>query len=76
MRAESLNTSPVPAGSLSPLLTAEELAKQFKVKPSYLQWLRHRHGLPYVRIGGEVRFSHQAVSAWLDQRTKFQVLRP
>jgi excisionase family DNA binding protein len=70
MRAEDSNTSAVPGA----LLTAEELAKQLKVNPSYLGRLRHRHGLPYVRVGGEVRFSHQAIRTWLEQRTKFRRL--
>ena len=54
------------------LLTAEELAKHLKVRASYLQWLRHRHGLPYVRVGGEVRFRLQDVNAWLEQRATVQ----
>ena len=74
MATAPANASAVPAESRDALLTAEELAKQFKVKPSYLKWLRHRHGLPYVRVGGEVRFSHQAIRAWLEQRTKFRGL--
>jgi excisionase family DNA binding protein len=70
MPTDRANASTAPADSLGALLTAGELAKKFKVKPSYLQWLRHRHALPYVRIGGEVRFSQRAVSAWLEQRAK------
>lgn len=62
------NDKPSAAEKVGTLLTTEELAQQLKVKPSYLDWLRHRHDLPWVRVGGEVRYDTTAVRAWLQQR--------
>jgi len=70
MPTDRAHASAVPADSIGVLLTAGELAKQLKVKASYIQWLRHRHKLPYVRVGGEVRFGQRAVNVWLEQRAK------
>lgn len=68
----STTNAPAVVDSLDDLFTAAELARRLKVKPSYLRWLRHRHGLPYVRVGGEVRFNWAAVSVWLEARAKAQ----
>lgn len=72
MSSQSLKSKPAVPGNapLSRLLTPAELAKTFNVKESYLDWLRRRHGLSYVRIGGEVRFDVDAVNAWLQGRAK------
>ncbi|MDB5810504.1 MAG: hypothetical protein JWN94_2626 [Betaproteobacteria bacterium] len=68
-----IKTSPLPVlaeGSIGALLTAAELAKQLKVKPAYIRRLRHRHGLPWLPVGGEPRFDPAAVRAWLGARAK------
>jgi excisionase family DNA binding protein len=56
------------ADYLGTLLTTSELCKQLKIKPQYLRWLRRRHGLPCVKVGGEVRFLPASVNAWLAAR--------
>jgi excisionase family DNA binding protein len=48
-------------------LTADELAKVFKIKkPTVRLWTRK--GMPHLRCGRLVRFDAQAVIEWLKQQ--------
>lgn len=70
MSSQFATTFPAPADAGGALLTPAEVAKQLKVKVSYLDRLRRRHGLPHVRVGKEIRFNLEAVQGWLEQRSK------
>lgn len=72
MSSQFANTSPAPANAGGALLTPAEVAKRLKVKVSYLDRLRRRHGLPHVHVGKEIRFNLEAVQGWLEQRAKSQ----
>ena len=72
MSSQFATTSPAPADADGALLTPAEVAKRLKVKVSYLDRLRRRHGLPHVRVGKEIRFNLEAVLGWLEQRSKAQ----
>jgi excisionase family DNA binding protein len=52
------------------LLTVEEVSNTLKVgKSTIYRWV-HFNYIPYLRIGGAVRFGKQAVRRWLRKREK------
>ncbi len=52
------------------LLTAEELAKQFKVRKNTLYVWVTRREIPFVKLPGDVtRFPRIAVETWLRKRS-------
>lgn len=56
---------------MNEFLTAAEVATMIGVTPHSLAvWRMHgRYGLPWVRVGGRVRYTQEAVKRWLEQRT-------
>jgi excisionase family DNA binding protein len=63
-RATAVSTEPSAA-----LLSSADIAERLNVGEPYVELLRHRHGLPYIRVGSEIRFSWDEVSAWLARRS-------
>lgn len=53
------------------LLNEEKAAQILDIKPQTLAvWrMTGRHGLPYVRVGRNVRYRLSDLLAWLDSRT-------
>ena len=50
------------------LITPEEVAKIFKVKPSTVyKWVKHNE-IPHIRISGTVRFSQNTIMNILSSR--------
>ena len=54
------------------LLTLEEVGQILKIKPeSVYELTRQRsqkkqpHPIPFIKVAGKVRFSHEAISQWL-----------
>lgn len=47
------------------LLDKEALAELFKCSKRQIDYLRERRNLPYVKLGGLVRFDLDCVKAWL-----------
>jgi predicted DNA-binding transcriptional regulator AlpA len=48
------------------LMTPQELATRWKIKPKTLDnWRSARVGPPHMKIGGSVRYSEKAVAEWL-----------
>ena len=52
----------------TPLWTVEDVAAFLVVKPSTVRAYAERGKLPHYRIGGRLRFSPDAISAWLAER--------
>ncbi len=75
MSTQSATASSTPAAA-GALLTPAEIAKRLKVRVSYLNRLRRRHGLPHVKVGKEIRFDLTAVRGWLEARAKSQGGKP
>lgn len=73
MSSQFASTPPAAGEADGALLTPTEIAKRLRVKASYLDRLRRRHGLPHVRVGKEIRFNLGAVQGWLEQRGVSQV---
>ena len=48
-------------------LTAEELARVFKIKLSTVR-LWTRSGMPHLKVGRLVRFDARLVQTWLEQK--------
>ncbi|MGH1449937.1 MAG: helix-turn-helix domain-containing protein [Pseudomonadaceae bacterium] len=53
---------------LTPKQTAELMGVSVKTLASWRS--SGRHSLPYIRCGGRIRYRHQAVMAWLRDRTQ------
>ena len=54
------------------LLTPREVAEQLKISLHTLaSWRRQAtaHDLPWIEVGGSVRYRPSDVQAWLDKRT-------
>lgn len=59
--------------NLEPLLTPEETALALRISPDTLAYWRRpkvESDLPWVEVGGQVRYRTSDVQAWLDRRTK------
>ena len=56
----------------APLLNDSETARQLGIKPSTLQNWRStgRYNLPYLKVGGRVRYRQSDVDEWLTRRTR------
>jgi predicted DNA-binding transcriptional regulator AlpA len=55
------------------LLTPEETAALLKISPNTLAYWRRpkiESDLPWVEVGGQVRYRYSDIQAWLDKRTK------
>lgn len=54
------------------LLTPNDAASELQVSTGTLQVWRStgRHKLPFVKVGGCVRYRRSDIEAWLDQRTQ------
>lgn len=54
---------------MADLITTEELAAKWRIKPKTLiNWRSMRAGPPYVKIVGAVRYSQRAAAEWLAQQ--------
>ncbi len=52
------------------LLTVQNVADLFQVRPRKVLDLVHNHGLPHVRVGRPIRFRRVDVEHWLAERTQ------
>ena len=52
------------------LLTLQNVADLFQVRPRKVRDLVHDHGLPHVRVGRAFRFRRGDVDRWLAERTQ------
>lgn len=55
---------------LEKLLTAAEVAEILHVKPNHVYQLRAQHKIPYIKVGGAVRFSEEKIKTWLEQNSQ------
>jgi predicted DNA-binding transcriptional regulator AlpA len=55
----------------SPLLTANDVARRFKISLSWLAKARMRgDGPPYIRIGRSIRYTEAATIQWMKSRQR------
>jgi excisionase family DNA binding protein len=52
---------------MATILTDRELSRYLKVGYTTLYRLR-RAGMPYIRVGGSIRYDLEAVFNWLEER--------
>ena len=52
-------------GALEPLLTLSEVCDLLKVPKSYIYWLTHAKKIPFIKLGGHLRFRESEIEAWL-----------
>lgn len=55
---------------MSEFLTIDDVADLLKCSVRTVNYLRTNDGLPCVKLGRLVRFSRDAVQAWLEERQK------
>lgn len=53
---------------LEPLITREVLAEHFGMSKDAVDDLRNKQGLPFYKLGNQVRFRVSEVEKWLEQR--------
>lgn len=46
-----------------------KVCEYLAITPRHLQNLRYRRELPFVKVGGKVRFRPAEIEAWIDART-------
>lgn len=63
------------ASKPSSLLTAGQLAKLLNLSPGHCYRLVAQRRIPFVRIGGSVRFRPEAIQAWLSRQEVVTVNR-
>jgi len=51
------------------LLTVEELSKYLKLNPNHIYRLKAAHKIPFIQIGGAVRFNKADIEKWLSEQT-------
>lgn len=51
------------------LLTVEELATRIRLKPKTVYAMVAKRSVPFVKIGGAVRFKPAAIDQWLAQNS-------
>lgn len=51
------------------LLDKQGVADFLNVSYRTVDTLRFAHGLPFIKIGSQIRFSLDAVNRWIDQKT-------
>jgi excisionase family DNA binding protein len=54
--------------TLTRLLTTSEVAELLHVHPKTVARLRKCEGLPFLRVGGRIRFDAIQVARWLSDR--------
>lgn len=47
------------------LLTVQNVCDLLNVKKSYVYWLTHSKKIPFIKIGGLLRFRKADIDAWL-----------
>jgi excisionase family DNA binding protein len=66
----SLKTMPTDLNSLIELLTIAEVAEQLKISVSGVRRLQQARQLPFIKVGGSIRFFKSDIFAYLKkQRT-------
>lgn len=51
------------------LLTVKEVAELLKLKPGKIYELKAEHKIPYVKIGGALRFRRSDIESWIQELT-------
>jgi excisionase family DNA binding protein len=63
--------APLSVTTLPPFLATTQVAVLLGLHPATLrQWRHQRRGIPYCKIGGAVRYSREAVLAYIADRTR------
>lgn len=55
---------------ISNLMTKKQMSEFLSVSPRQLDYLRERNNLPFLKIGGGVRFCREDVLKWLEGQKK------
>jgi excisionase family DNA binding protein len=58
----------IEADRTSELLTVAEVAQWLKLSPSGVRHLQQARRLPFIKVGGRIRFSKQDITSYLEKR--------
>jgi len=53
------------------VLTVKEAADQLKVKPQWVYAMLREGGLPFIRLGRQIRIDEDSLEKWLVERRTF-----
>jgi len=51
------------------MLTAEEVARRLSISPFHVYRLARERQIPHFRIGRSVRFTEEAIGAWIARQS-------
>ena len=63
----SLTPMPIDSGSVIALLTIAEVAELLRISEPGVRRLQQRRAIPFIKVGGSVRFSKQDVASYLER---------
>lgn len=52
------------------LLTAAQVAEILQVKTDHVYQLKAEHKIPFIKVGGALRFSEEQIKNWLEQNSQ------
>lgn len=55
---------------MDPLLTAKELSEILKVSPRTIREWTRKNMIPYMKLGGTIRFNERQIETWLVKKSK------
>ena len=58
---------PIDSGSVIELLTIAEVAELLKISGPGVRRLQQRRAIPFIKVGGSVRFSRRDVASYLER---------
>lgn len=50
---------------MNQLLKAEDVATLLQVKPAKIYQMKARHEIPFIKIGGSIRFDPEEIKEWI-----------
>jgi excisionase family DNA binding protein len=66
-RQKSILEIPMEAPQPSHLLTPRQLARKIEVSTGHIYRLIAQRRVPFVRVGGSVRFRPESIEAWIER---------
>jgi excisionase family DNA binding protein len=64
----SLTSMSIDAGSMPELLTIAEVAELLKISVPSVRRLQQQRKVPFVRVGGSIRFFRSDIASYLEKR--------
>ncbi|MCQ2082551.1 MAG: helix-turn-helix domain-containing protein [Treponema sp.] len=53
---------------MNQLLKAEDVANILQVKTAHIYQMKARHEIPFIKIGGSIRFDSKQIEEWIENK--------